>query len=393
MSLAEALEPLRRAQQQAAATLAREDVDTRAIATAVVWALLPFLPSVVALAAVFKKSKTMGAYVQLGSIQERQSSRDRAAMEADAVKSGTPRRQMNELRMKDKVFYTVGVMNLAVTPYILGALPHFYYLWYTPKAVVLVALRWWDFRTKGRHYLLYDFCYFANAVVMLYVWFQPNDPKLFQTVFMLSNGPLAWATIAFNHSLIFHSYPHITSLFIHISPMLLTYGLRWSPPSAAFAVCPADTSEQQCAAISILELASSGIWPFYIIWIIGYYVWVFGLLRRRIERRGYSTLYDRVATDGGPFSKILRLVPDTSSYFWLKRGVYMLVHLTFGSLTIVLASLFWSNQAAHTTFALSLLCASAWNAAGFYFQVFSRTYEHSLAKKIMAADQNYSKAA
>ena len=62
---------------------------------------------------------------------------------------------------------------------------------------------------------------------VLYVWVRPNDPQLFMSVFMLSNGPLAWATIAFNHSLIFHSYPHISSLFIHISPMLLTYGLRW----------------------------------------------------------------------------------------------------------------------------------------------------------------------
>jgi hypothetical protein len=135
----------------------------------VVWALLPFLPSVVALCAVFMKSKTVAAYVQLGSLQDRQTARDdmvkKATADALLTRGKSPRSAMADLRMKDKVFYTVGVMNLAITPYILGAMPHLYYLWYTPKAVVLVALRWFDFRKQQKHYLLYDFCYFANAVV------------------------------------------------------------------------------------------------------------------------------------------------------------------------------------------------------------------------------------
>ena len=68
----------------------------------------------------------------------------------------------------------------------------------------------------------------------------------------------------------------------------------------------------------------------------------------------------------------------------VKRGVYMLVHLTFGSLTIAIASLFWNNQAAHFTFVLSLLCASAYNGATHYFEFM---YEHNLARRILAADQ------
>ena len=51
--------------------------------------------------------------------------------------------------------------------------------------------------------------------------------RLFQIVFMCANGPLAWSVLAFNHALIFHSWQHITSLVIHTSPMLLTYGIRW----------------------------------------------------------------------------------------------------------------------------------------------------------------------
>ena len=169
------------------------------------------------------------------------------------------------------------MLAISVLADILGAFPHLYHLWYTPKAVTLVGLRWWDFRAQKKHYLLFDFCYFANLVLLLFVWHRPQDPQLFQSVFMLANGPLAWATVAFNHSLIFHSYPHITSLFIHISPLLLTYGLRWSDPTPAFAVCP----EGGCNAVSVAELSGRGIWPFYIAWIVIYYIWIFWALRRR----------------------------------------------------------------------------------------------------------------
>ena len=47
-----------------------------------------------------------------------------------------------------------------------------------------------DFTMKKKHYLLLDFCYWANLAVLVYVWLRPLDYKLFQIIFMLSNGPL-----------------------------------------------------------------------------------------------------------------------------------------------------------------------------------------------------------
>ena len=38
---------------------------------------------------------------------------------------------------------------------------------------------------------------------------------------------VAWSVLAFNHSMIFHSFPHVTSAVVHLSPMILSYGLRW----------------------------------------------------------------------------------------------------------------------------------------------------------------------
>ena len=43
-----------------------------------------------------------------------------------------------------------------------GLAPTNYYLFYTPKVLALIALRWLTFARKKQHYLLYDFCYWAS---------------------------------------------------------------------------------------------------------------------------------------------------------------------------------------------------------------------------------------
>ena len=54
-----------------------------------------------------------------------------------------------------------------------------------------------------------------------------RSPHFTQICWCLANGPLAWSSLAFSHSLIFHSYPHLTSVVIHVSPTLVVHGLRW----------------------------------------------------------------------------------------------------------------------------------------------------------------------
>ncbi len=36
----------------------------------------------------------------------------------------------------------------------------------------------------------FDFCYWANAALLLYVWIRPSDANLFQICFIAANGPL-----------------------------------------------------------------------------------------------------------------------------------------------------------------------------------------------------------
>ena len=138
---------------------------------------------------------------------------------------------------------------------------------------------------------------------------------------MCANGPLAWSVLAFNHAMIFHSYPHVTSAVVHLSPMILSYGLRWhvGPDDARFTVCAGGVAAA-CDAVGFGELVSNALLRFYLWWnalyytaarsgargvgdeaepppLSRYYVWILFALGKYIERRGYA--HDARARGGG----------------------------------------------------------------------------------------------
>lgn len=162
---------------------------------------------------------------------------------------------------------------------------------------------------------------------------------------------------------------------------------------------------------------------FYVPWLVFYYVWVFLILGPRIKSRSYQTLYDRVVSQEcikstralckpcaatlpcicelfssnspcfipcltsplpvlpswqGSTSRVLhrmfRLFGVQTSRRLYKKAVYMLMHLAMGMVTCALATLFWHSRIAHSSFILAICGASVWNAAGFYFTVFTKRY-------------------
>ncbi len=182
---------------------------------------------------VLRQDKWLGSLIQLGEVQQRQAVH-KEIQEAKSELAQHP--SVSAITpTSERVAFTLGIINIVLSAFILGAWPGRFYLWYTPKAVVLIGLRWINFRRRGTHYLLFDFCYFANWMLLLYLWVFPNRPQLFQIVFIVANGPLAWSILAFNQSLVLHNWQQITSVFIHVSPSCLTLGLRWY--ASDFAVC------------------------------------------------------------------------------------------------------------------------------------------------------------
>ena len=272
-----------------------------------------------------------------------------------------------------------------MTTWLVGSAPQYFYLWHTPKCLLLIGLRWYTFRKQGKHYLLYDFCYWANLLCLLYLWGWPASATMFQVLFLVCNGPLAWAVLAFAQSLVFHSHAHMTSVFVHVSPMLLSYAIRWrrEPDRELFTRRPFAICDGACNDEGPLQLLGHALLYFYVPWIVLYYLWVFVILGDRIKRRSYQTLYDRVTTSGilskalGAVFKATHLESDLA-----KKTTYMLMHLLFGTVTMALALLHWYSFVAHTVFVLAIVLASVWNASGYYFNYFTRKYEAGVSSKV-----------
>lgn len=60
-----------------------------------------------------------------------------------------------------------------------GFLPYFY----TVKFPLLIGIRYFFYRGRKWHLFLLDFCYFANLLLLAYLWFFNDSPEVFMMIF------------------------------------------------------------------------------------------------------------------------------------------------------------------------------------------------------------------
>lgn len=132
------------------------------------------------------------------------------------------------VRFMDKLSFILGVLLLIFNTYILGRYPHgIYYTWHCFVVTGLVFYRFFSYRSKGWHYYLFDFCYYANTLIIYFLLFEPKNDLLFKVFFVYANGPFGLAIPAFKNSMIFHKIDNLISLTIHVIPQVTSWNLRW----------------------------------------------------------------------------------------------------------------------------------------------------------------------
>ena len=154
--------------------------------------------------------------------------------------------------------------------------------------MALILIRWFIYKSKKWHYFLFDFCYFVNFLILVYFWSPWKPTWFFPSIFVLSHGPLLFAIALWRNSIVPHSLDKMTSLFIHISPPLTTWGVRWyvlcyclsrpfvfffrfSTPEQGLSLCskPTVPGPGGCSHVGWVELMMAPI-GVYLVWLTLY---------------------------------------------------------------------------------------------------------------------------
>lgn len=227
-----------------------------------------------------------------------------------------------------------------------------------------------------------------------------KNELLIRSGFAMAAGPLAWAISIFRNSLVFHDPDNTASVFIHLSPFVLFWCLRWGAAlgpgvvwkafPGMFKVC-GDLEDEYAASDACLESFQGMLWcdscsaplssfvyfPFLIyfsMWWLPYLFIVLIACGEWVQRTGRETLY----------TYVVEIQPDLIAMFdkHLKgtfgkhAGVvgYMLLHMMMTIVFGALSYVFWHSFLLHTIFFLYLLVTAVHNGSTYMFRVFAYRY-------------------
>jgi Protein of unknown function (DUF2838) len=131
-------------------------------------------------------------------------------------------------RLADKLGFVVGIFIIVSFSYMIGKYPNdLFYLYYLLLTILMLILRMAHYYTMGWHYYIADFCYYANFLILWLLYFNPHSAQLVKICFLFSHGALGFSIWLFRNSLVLHKIDTLTSLGIHLLPVLITYHIRW----------------------------------------------------------------------------------------------------------------------------------------------------------------------
>ncbi|KAL4448970.1 hypothetical protein ABPG77_007687 [Micractinium sp. CCAP 211/92] len=276
-----------------------------------------------------------------------------------------PRRIM----LQDKLAFVFGVVNVFLTAFWVGRWPQTYHYFWLVKDITLFSLRFLVYKQQGMHYMMLEYCYAANMVAFWYLFRNPQSAVLRRFSFAIMSGPLMWSIVAMRNSLVFHSGDKITTLMMHASPALSAWCMRWYPRHEwTEGMSPEQLAEWNSASWPEMALLPAVL---NLAWVSIYYLVIFVLLNKRIQRRGYQNMFTAMVTrPSARKSALAKLVlsapPRVQPLF------YLFIHTFASWLSLLPTKLWFDHFWAHTAIVIFVILVATWNGASYYFRVFAK---------------------
>lgn len=178
--------------------------------------------------------------------------------------------------------------------------------------------------------------------------------------------------------MIFHKLDNLTSIAIHLIPLLTSWNLRWTTIAYEQALNENDryfvSIDEQREHFNLSYFTKMFFIPLglYLLWAFLYYMKVFVISKKKIQQKNYETMYIYYHNQPGA-RRILEKFGQSFAPI-----VFMCFHIVFFIISSGFAVAAFSNFYLHTLLTIIWTTLSIWNGANFYMEYFSRKYESNL---------------
>ncbi|GAA6023084.1 hypothetical protein JCM8202_004666 [Rhodotorula sphaerocarpa] len=275
------------------------------------------------------------------------------------------------VRLRDKISFLCGVMNVLVSALLLGFRPTWVPDWYGLQMLFFMPWRIYTYKRKAYHYFLFDLCYFVNLLCLVYLYIFPGSALLFEATYGLTLGSLGTAIATWRNSLVFHSLDKVISLAIHIfPPFVFMTIIHFYPRPDALERYPALKQLPHLHPWRTMAICMAT----YTVWQLLYFYFVLQLRAEKIKE-GRATSFTFMINDKKRLvGKIAARLPPhlREPAFIGGQAIYTFVTLLL-PVFVLYDSKFWCS-----VYLIVLFAVSAWNGASFYMEVFARRFQKEL---------------
>ncbi len=277
----------------------------------------------------------------------------------------------------DKISFVCGILTIMIIEAVLLLVPGKMELLYTALLIPLLILRYIIYRADLQHYFMYDFCYYAQLMMMIHMYKYPNNIPLGKAMFSISNGPLLLAIVMWRNSLVFHSMDKMTSMFIHILPSLVTFCRRWDSR-----LVKRNFPMYEEMDGTLFTICNDFLWtPFcyYVLWQTFYLIKTEVVSKRKLE---YNT---EIMTS----LRWLTRKKDSASYKLLsvfgehnQLPTFVCVQALYTAVSFLVIPLLWHSIWLHAFYLAVIFIIALANGATYYFHVFAKKYIEEIGRRV-----------
>jgi hypothetical protein len=280
---------------------------------------------------------------------------------------------------KKRIAYVVGAFQLVFTPFILFYNMTLAKYIHISKFFVLIPLRFLDFKKRKWHYYMMEFCYYAGVLLNLFILQERLWGGIlnhyFITVYAFASGPLIWAIYLNRDKLFLHSQSHLTTTYIHMTPAMMVWGLRWHNNGVDFKEFYPINMSLSGVWSSYVEMLNLTI-PIYMVWAVGYYFYMFIFRWEINKRKDNMTMYRQFTeNDKNQFGKVANKMKSR----YTKGLLYILTHILSTLITTFIAMIMFNNYYLNTSFIIFTFLVTNWYGS------------YKLIKAIMFYEENQKK--